>query len=366
MGRLVELDRDTTYVFYMDAAAIDVHELPEGIELRAIRLRQKAVEGPVAGTSRNVFDLCRLARAASRRDLEAFLFPSVLTYFPVLRVPTILGLHDTTGESHPQLLFATQRERLFWRVKQATALRLASSIFAVSVAARDAGAQRYGLDAEQIPVVGEAPDPVFSPRTEVEAARAAKAIGVPPGDPYLVYAAGLSPHKNVETLIDAVAMLSGPLRLVLAGDIDGDPYHSAADSIRSRIANLRLEDRILLPGFVPDDELAALYTGAVAAVVPSLSEGFGLPAVEAAACGTAVVLSDLPAHRETLGGTALFFKPMDVTTLARELERLCTDENLRRSVGAAARQAVARLSWDASAERLRLVIANTVLGRRRG
>jgi glycosyltransferase involved in cell wall biosynthesis len=366
LGRLVELDRETTYVLYVQAGAAETYPLPAAAERRAVALSRTAAEGPGAGESRRPLDLLRLARAASRRDLDAFLFPSIYTYYPVLRVPTVVGLHDTTPESHPDLIFATRRERLFWRAKQAVALRLAAGVFAVSASARDAVAQEIGLDPTRIPVVGEAPDPVFSPRTLDEVQRATTAIGLRPEEGYVVYAAGLSPHKNVETLLEAIATLKRPLRVVGGGDVDGDPYLSAGDSIRARIRALGLDARVLLPGFVPDDQLAALYSGAVGAVVPSLSEGFGLPAVEAAACGAAVVLSDLPAHRETLGDAALFFAPRDVSGLAQALERLCEDEGLRGSVAAAAREAASRLSWDAAAERLRTVIAAAARGSSRG
>ncbi len=356
IGRLVELDGETTYVFVADAAAADGLDLPAGVERRAVRLRHSSPEGPNAGASRHPVDLLRLGRAASRSDLDAFVFPSVYSYFPVLGVPTILGLHDATAETHPELLFPTRRERIAWRAKQATALRLAKGFFAVSEAARTAVAGQLGLDAERIPVIGEAPDPVFSQRPREASIAAAEAIGLAADEPYIVYAAGISPHKNVETLLDAVPQLPPALKLVLAGDLDGDPYLSAAPAIKAKIAELGIAERVVLPGFLSDDALAALYSRAVAAVVPSLSEGFGLPAVEAAACGAAVVLSDLPAHRETLGGAALFFEPRDATALAAHVTSLHENDELRRSSAAAARAAAGRLNWDASAERLREAI----------
>jgi glycosyltransferase involved in cell wall biosynthesis len=360
--RLVELDRETTYVFFFGGSENGSPPFPPRAERRPVPLERTSAEGPGAGAGRHPLDLLRLARAVSRSNLDAFLFPSVYSYFPVLRVPTVIGLHDTTAERHPELLFATRKDRLFWRAKQGLALRLADRFFAVSVAARDAVAADLGLDPARIPVVGEAPDPVFSPRARDEVEAALEAVGLGPDEPYLMYAAGLSPHKNVETLLAAVARANAAVRLVLAGDLDGDPYLSAAGSIRERIAALGLGKRVMLPGYVPDDQLAALYTGAAAAVVPSLSEGFGLPAVEAAACRAPVVLSELPAHRETLGDAALFFPPRDVGALTERIERLVADADLRRSLGAAARDAAARLSWDASAERLREVIADAVRG----
>jgi len=366
VGRLVELDRETTYVFVADANG-DALELPVGAERRSVPLKRSSNEGPAAGASRPVGDVLRLGRAARRADLDAFLFPSVYSYFPVLRVPTVVGLHDTTAEKHPELLFATRRERMLWRAKERLAIRLARRVFTVSEASRRSLADSLGVEPDTIRVVVEAPDRAFMPRSAGESALAARTIGLPPDAPYFVYAAGISPHKNVETLLDAFAELEGPARLVVAGDLAG-PYLSAAGTVRARIAELGLEERVILPGFVSDDTLASLYSGATAAIVPSLSEGFGLPAVEAAACGAAAVLSDLPAHRETLGEAGLFFEPTDVRALRDTLQRLLGDAELRSSTAEHCMGAVAHLSWDAAAEQLRELIVEAAAkrGRRDG
>ena len=108
-----------------------------------------------------------------------------------------------------------------------------------------------------------------------------------------------------------------------------------------------------------DEALACLCSGATAVVIPSLAEGFGLPAVEAAACGAPLLLSDLPAHRETLDGAALFFPPTDVTALAGLLAEVADDEAGRAELGERGRQAVARLTWDAAAESLRGLLRET-------
>ena len=149
-------------------------------------------------------------------------------------------------------------------------------------------------------------------------------------------------------------------RLVLVGDLSNDSYLSAATSLEDRIERLRLQRHVHLPGFVPDETLACLYSAATAVVLPSLAEGFGLPAVEAAACGAPLIVSDLAAHRETLRDAPLYFRPTDGTALAHHLERVLDDPSLRRSLADRARRAVQGLSWDAAAERLRALIAQAV------
>ena len=173
---------------------------------------------------------------------------------------------------------------------------------------------RWGIPASRLRIVPEAPDPVFSPRTGAAIGAGLAAAGLEPGDRFFLYAGGISPHKNVETLIEAYARVRAdavdavPL-LVLVGELEGEKYLSSAEAVLARIARHDLGEVVRLPGFVADETLACLYAGATAVVLPSLAEGFGLPAVEAAACGAPVALSDVPAHRETLGEAALFFPP---------------------------------------------------------
>jgi glycosyltransferase involved in cell wall biosynthesis len=273
----------------------------------------------------------------------------------------VVGIHDTTTLDFPELTLPTRRARWLWRLKERHALRRAARVFTVSSAARAAVASRFGLEEERIAVVPEAPDPVFHPRPAGDAAPDLAALGLTPG-PFLLYAAGISPHKNVETLLDAFAVLEQPPPLVLVGALEDEPYLSAAASVRDRIERLPPGHRAVLTGFVPDEALARLYSDALVVVCPSLAEGFGLPPVEAAACGAPTLLSDLPAHRETLGAGALYFPPTDSAALARELTRLLEDAELRSSLAARGREAVAPLSWDTSAERLRELVHEVTRG----
>jgi O-antigen biosynthesis alpha-1,2-mannosyltransferase len=220
-------------------------------------------------------------------------------------------------------------------------------------------AERFQLDPAKIPVVGEAPDPAFRPRPAADQERARSAVGLGPREPFVVYAAGISPHKNVEALIEAFARLQPACRLVVVGELDGS-YLSSSSSVSARIKSLSLESKVLLPGFVGDEDLASLYSAATAAVVTSLSEGFGLPAVEAAACGAPTILSDLPAHRETLGNASTFFPPGDVTALAAALALVLHDEDLRRRSADRALAAVRPLSWDRTATTLHQLLVDTV------
>ena len=361
VGRLVELDQETEYVFFIDEQSAGNAGLPARGRERPVRLKASPGKAAAAGSSRSIPDLLRLTRAVRQDRLDAFLFPSVYTYFPVIGTPTVVGLHDTIVESMPELTVPSRRERTAARLKHAVAVRRASRLFTVSEASRGAIAAHFKIPSEQLRIVPEAPDPVFSPRSGRVLVAGLGEAGLTEEDRYFVYAGGISPHKNVETLIDAYALArresSGrvPL-LVLVGDLESEAYLSSAASVRERVARHGLEDVVRLPGFVSDEVLACLYSGATGVVIPSLAEGFGLPAVEAAACGAAVALSDLPPHQETLGTAALFFPPTDVDALATILRCLTDDESLRSEVATRAREAVSGLSWDAAAAELRTLI----------
>lgn len=359
--RLVALDGETTYV--MVAPPPDGRLLPPGS--RILRVPGRAGAPRPAGASRPPGELARLGLAAHRARLDVLLFPSVYTWFPAPAVPTVVGVHDAIAATLPKLTLPSRRAHLLWTAKETLAVRTATRVFTVSRAARDVVAHRWRLDPNAIAVVPEAPAAVFWPRRADAAEPHRRAVGLEADEPFLLFAGGISPHKNLTAVVGALALLRDAgrrsLRLVAVGDLGDTDFLSATDDVRERIARLGLVDRVLLPGFVSDEALAALYSTATAVVIPSLAEGFGLPAVEAAACEAPLVLSDLPAHRETLDGAALFVPPTDEQRLADALEQLIADPDLRGDLGARARRAVAPLSWDGAA----LALREIVLGARR-
>lgn len=362
VGRLVETHGDATYVVYVDETSMREFELPSNVEVRPVTLSRTSVE---ADSRRGIRDLLRQSWVVSRDRPDVFLFPSLYTYFPVIGMPTVVGVHDTIAEDHPQLTLPTRRARTYWSAKRRLALRRATRLFTVSQAARTALVERFGLREDHVAVVPEAPAPPFRPRAGADVETALAALGLRTRS-YFLFAGGISPHKNLETLLDAYSKLRDARDavppLVLVGDLDDGSYLSAADGVRRQIATLELAEHVRLPGFVSDETLASLYSGATCVVLPSLAEGFGLPAVEAAACGAPLVLSDLPAHRETLDGAALFVQPTDVDGFSAALGRIVDNESERDVLARKAQEAVAHLSWDAAADAVRRLLDEAVAG----
>jgi len=349
---LVELHPQTEWTLYASSELAD--EAPDGAAVRVVgRDADVALRGPLA--------LARIALTVRGDELDVFLSPSVFSWFPVAGVPSVVGVHDAIATTHPRQIFPRLRDRQLWRVKQGLAVRRAGRLFTISAAARAEIAAALGIDSGSIALVPAAADPVFSPRPREQVENVLAKLGLSPERGCFVYASGINPRKGLETLVGAYAGLRAahgsdevPPLVVVGSTRRAAPNPLSA--AREAVAAMGLRDAVLFPGFVPDEDLACLYCGATAAISPSRAEGFGLSAVEAAACEVPVVLSDIPAHRETLGDTALLFPAGDQAALRDHLERLLGDRRGTRRIGARCRAAASRFSWADSARRLHALL----------
>jgi len=287
--------------------------------------------------------------------LDVFFSPSVYTYFPLppgLRA--VVTIHDAIAERFPQLTLPTPKARWFWRAKVALAIRQARLVLTVSdYAARELETVLH-IAPQRLRVALEAPAAAYRPSEDPEAVfAAAERVGIPRGARWLVYLGGFNPHKRLDILVQAhgaiASRLADPPLLLLIGALEGDVFHGAQQAIRDAIAVAGTQQLIRWSGFVPDEELRHLLSGAVALVLPSASEGFGLPAVEAAACGTPVVATTESPLPQLLEGGGLFVSPGDSAALSAALLQLLEDEPARRQLGAVARRRATALTWAAGA-----------------
>ncbi len=362
------------YVLFVDAhtaARADLGALvaaaPAGrIELVILETAESQASAANASGSRSPLDLWRMGRAVARVPLDVFWFPSVYSWFPIPgRVPEVIGFHDTIAERHAAIVFPGWRTRTLWGLKSWLARRRAAAVLTQSEYARRCLHELLGIPLARIHLTVLAPAAVFEPVADAEPARRwLAAHGIPPEDPYWIYVGGFNPHKNVPALIEAFARLPAQhegrtLHLLLVGDFEGDVFHADVAALRACIAHEGVADRVWMPGFVPDAELRHLYAAALGSVLVSLEEGFGLPAVEAAACGTPCVATRNSPLPDLLEGAGLFVDPADVNAIADALGRLTSDAPLRRRC---AQQAIVRahsLSWTTAADAARAVFART-------
>jgi glycosyltransferase involved in cell wall biosynthesis len=168
----------------------------------------------------------------------------------------------------------------------------------------------------------------------------------------MLYVGGLSPHKNLLRVVEAFAQAApADVLLVLAGDLH-DVFHTHVPEIRAAVKQHQVDDRVIMTGFVPDDDLVYLYSRAAALVLPSLVEGFGLPAVEAMACGTPVVASRAGSLPEVVGDAGLYFDPTDIGSMARAIFSILSDHDERAALARRARERAGLFTWERSARLL--------------
>jgi len=257
-----------------------------------------------------------VAIGAAVRRLRADVFHAPHYVIPLTSTPAVVTIHD---------LIHLHLRNPVKRAYASTMLRRAAKQTVVTVT--DAMKQEIEstLGARDVIVTPNGVDPRFTP----EGRRA-------PGR-YFLFAGNDKPHKNVATLVAAYERAkpnAGLAGLVLAG----------AEFSRFR-------SRVTVAGFVGDDELAALYRGAIALVIPSIEEGFGLPALEAMACGTAVITSNAPALVEITGDAALHVDARDAGAIAAAMIRIASDDALRGELASRGVTRAQRFTWRGCAEK---------------
>jgi glycosyltransferase involved in cell wall biosynthesis len=311
-----------------------------------------------ASGSRSLRDLWAMSRALSAQAADCVLFPSVYTYVPLAtRRPIVVCIHDVIAERYPGHVFATKHARLFWTLKTHVALLQAARIVTVSQHARDGIARQFRLSPDDIRIVPEAPAACFRP--DADTARAYEALaaaGVPADAPFVLYVGGIAPHKNLLGLVDAVAALRreprfANLQLVIVGDYARDVFLSAYPTVRAHIDATNLGGMVFA-GRLDDLVVAGLMRLTEALVLPSFDEGFGLPAIEAAACGAPVIVTRQSAMPDMLGDAAVYFEPEEPGALERSLRALLSDDRRRVALGTKAATRAREHTWAAAARAL--------------
>lgn len=308
-----------------------------------------------ASGNRSLSDMLAMTRAVSRNRPDVFYSPSVYTYFPLPSgLRSVVTIHDAIAERFPDLTLPSARARIFWKAKIWLALRQARRILTVSDYAAREVSRAHGVPLEEIGVTLEAPAAEFVPAGSAESAHVAANYGLEPAARWFIYVGGFNPHKNVRSIISAHAEIvnaadgDAPL-LLLVGDADGDVFHSEVDDIRTAIDAAGTGSSVRWLGFVPDKELAALMSAAIALVLPSESEGFGLPAIEAAACATPVIATLESPLPDLLKDAGMFVRPGDAKAIAAAMLRFAHDDAFQVLSGENARVRASMLSWEKSA-----------------
>jgi glycosyltransferase involved in cell wall biosynthesis len=339
------------FICFADARAAERFDLAApNVRLVRVELGESPTEAAAADGYRSPGDLLRFTRAVWRERPDVFLSPSVYTYFPIPPgTPVAVVIHDAIPERFPELTLPSRRARLFWWGKVKLALAQARIVLTVSRYSAGELESVLGVERDRIRVVMPAPSASYQPEPESVAIAAACELGVPAGERWFTYVGGFNPHKRVDALVRAHALLiagGGPrAHLLLVGSLTEDVFHGNVAEIREAIASSGTSGLVHWTGFLADEQLRCLHSGATALMLVSAAEGFGLPAVEAAACGTPAIATRESPLPEVLAGGGIFVDPNDEAAIAAAMRQLLETPGLRRTMGDEARRAARRLSW---------------------
>jgi glycosyltransferase involved in cell wall biosynthesis len=352
------------FVLVVDSHTAAQVEFPHGAQLEVVETDAQPTEAASAEGSRSLRDLWKMSRAVSRLKFDAFFFPTSYSFFPLFcKTPAVIVFHDAIAEQHAELIFPGWRSRFFWQLKSWLARRRANRLLTVSQDARTQLAKVFRLRESEIEVVSEGPDPCFrqlDSRTRGDAIL--KRYGLPSGVPLIVYVGGISPHKNLDGLLRAADLVAGsPWHLVLVGDYAGDSFWGCYQNVLDLAKSLHLAERVTFTGYVPDADLLLIYNLATMLVLPSMSEGFGLPVIEAMACGLPVAASNRNSLPEIIGDAGLLFDPASTTDMAATIGRLLSDEPLRRELREKGLKRAESFSWKAGAQKLVTILEEVAL-----
>jgi glycosyltransferase involved in cell wall biosynthesis len=331
---LLQLDRQNEYiVFYNDATHLG--RFPQARELVL------PGKSPLARLWR---EHVLLPAACRRERIDLLHCPKSAIPFRA-PCPTVVTLHDLIPLRHPETeKFAAH---CYWRLQIPNAARRSSFIITDSEHARQEIMADYGVPPERIKAVmlGFAPA-MLAPRDADKGGEIRARYGLP--ERYLLYVGTIQPRKNIDTLIEAYNRLRQERqftpKLVIVGR-KGWLY----DRLFARIDELGLVDEVIFTGFVPDEELPYLYDGALVFAYLSFFEGFGLPPLEAMACGVPVVTSNATSLPEVVGDAGVTVPPADLEQVTAALASILDNPALAATLGERGRARARLFSWEAAA-----------------
>jgi len=279
-----------------------------------------------------------------RLSAELVAHPVDVLFVPAHVVPplhpaaTVVTIHDLGYLAEPQAHTDLSRRYLDWSTRWS--VRAARKVIAISEATKSDLIEHYHVPPERISVVYHGIDEQFRPAEPNEVMRVRHTIGTP--GRYILFVGTLHPRKNLVRLVVAfeeIADADPEVSLVLAGGRGWKMYE-----IDRAIASSRHRRRIVLPGRIPDSDLPALYSGASALALPSLYEGFGLPALEAMACGTPVLVSDRGSLPEIVANAAIVVDALDSAAINAGLRQVL-DPAIRQHLVKLGKQRAAQFRW---------------------
>jgi glycosyltransferase involved in cell wall biosynthesis len=270
--------------------------------------------------------------------------------------PTVVTVHDLSYLKYPNAF--SPRVRTMLKTLVPASVRVAARVIAVSEQTKRDLVSAYGLPAEKVVVTPLAPGPAFIKLEDPGELQLPRGIT----EPYVLAVGNLEPRKNLDRLLDAFFVTARDRgfdgKLVLVGKGSG------AQRILAKVRQAGFESRVVLTGFVTEAELVVLYNRAKLFVYPSLYEGFGLPPVEAMACGCPVVASNTSVLPETLGDAAILVNPESVRDLAQAMSDVLERDDLAESLRGKGMKRALAFTWAKTASITRIAYQDAIASSR--
>jgi len=342
------------YTLVVDQRTAAESDFPEAARIEIVETSEQPTQAASAYGSRRARDVWKMSATVARSRFDVFLFPTSYSFFPVFgKTPTVVVFHDAIAEQHPEFIFPRRRSRLMWKLKTWLALRRADRLVTVSQNARQQISTVFRRPLAKIDAITEGPADCFQ-LLDTTNSRAAvlKRHRLPENVPLILYVGGISPHKNLDTLVRAARQVKEPWHLVLVGDYSGDSFFSSYNDVSELTQKLGLTERLTFTGYVPDEDLSVLYNVATMLVLPSFGEGFGLPVIEAMACGLPVAVSNRGSLPEIVNDAGLLFDPSSEKEISDAISRLLTNESLRNELRNKSQARAKLFSWKNGARKM--------------
>ncbi len=340
------LDPTSDYLLFTNAENAGTFDVQDATNVTEIRCPVRAMHRPV----RIVYDYLAVPMQARRSAVDVLFSPNYTT--PSSRhFASVAAILDLRHIDLPET-FAPLHHRIHSRVV-AHAARTAAQIITLSEHAKRRIVDVYAIPPERVTVTHLAASEVYFARLAPdEIGRVREEYGLT--RPYLLSVASLFPHKNIDALLDAFITLrqttTTAVQLALVG-LESAPIHKhISGDLREKVRAAGLDEEVIVTGWVPDEDLPALYQGAEVFVLPSRYEGFGLPVVEAMASGTPVITTTTTSLPEVAADAALLFDPDDRAALVAALRRVLEDADTRRDLIARGTRRAESFTWRRTAE----------------
>lgn len=333
---LLEVDRSNEYVFYFPSpASLHANSLlrRSNTQLKTIAPASRYIRLPLSFP---------LKLAADKIDL----FHCQYMAPPICPCPYVISLHDIIHETHPQ--FYPPRLRFFMHHLYPLSARRAAKVLTISQFSKSQIAKVYRIPEERIVVTYVGVSSEFHPVENREAIdRVCEKYGV--NDRYILFVGRIEPRKNIGTLIDAYHRLKSDYNVAQKLVIVGMKDPLFADFYNCMLAKADNES-VIFTGGVAQEDLPHLYNGADLFVYPSFAEGFGLPVIEAMACGTPVITSDTASLPEVVGNAGVMVPPQDLDKLTEAMYNVLSDPKMRDRMNHEGLKRARLFSWRHTAE----------------